>query len=99
MTTNPHKPNFTLGPHGQSRIHSQHTLARSLLSQPIPAPPVPAPAPAPGKAPPPMFVVIWLFVWLVNGTPTLVKWNDWLVSLAVCTLISILSLPWLARQR
>lgn len=33
--------------------------------------------------------LIWLLVWLIEGTPYLHEWNAWLVSLIVCLLIDL----------
>ena len=39
-----------------------------------------------------MITLIWLIVWLVQGTPTVEPWNAWLVSLLVCIIIDLLDL-------
>lgn len=36
-----------------------------------------------------MALVIWLIVWLIEGTPQVEPWNAWLVSLIVCAVLSL----------
>lgn len=34
--------------------------------------------------------VLWFIYWLIQGTPKVHRWNDWLVALAVCCVIDVL---------
>lgn len=34
--------------------------------------------------------VLWLFVWLIQDTPAVHAWNEWLVSLLVCGFLDLL---------
>lgn len=38
-----------------------------------------------------IFTILWLAFWLLNGAPELSMWNAWLVALAVCLAIDIIS--------
>jgi len=33
--------------------------------------------------------VIWLIIWLINGTPVVQPWNNWFIALIVCIYIDI----------
>lgn len=33
--------------------------------------------------------LLWLIIWIANGTPELHQWNSWAVSLAICLLLDI----------
>lgn len=33
--------------------------------------------------------VIWLIVWLIEGTPELHQWNNWLVALLICLAVDV----------
>lgn len=36
-----------------------------------------------------MTIIIWLIVWLLNGTPELYQWNNWAVALTICLVLEV----------
>lgn len=34
--------------------------------------------------------VLWLIVWLLNRTPQLYAWNNWLIALVVCAALDFM---------
>lgn len=35
--------------------------------------------------------VLWLIIWLIQGTPKVGDWNSWMIALAVCAGIDVLA--------
>ena len=42
--------------------------------------------------------VIWLIVWLIQGTPAPEMWNNWGIALAICLVLDVLGTGTASRR-
>jgi len=38
-----------------------------------------------------MLTILWLLIWLSNGTPQLEAWNNWAIALGICLFIDFIN--------